>query len=100
MLEIIYSTHMPDPNGTAVVMKFANTHQLEQFLYSLSIELHSNIFEVVPVQLNICKASKQRTKCVNDQEYQRKRRSVETEGVKQATILDKSCCNTNPLPPN
>ncbi len=81
---------MPDPNGTAVVMKFANIHELEQHLYSLSIELHSNIFEVVPVQLNICKASKQKTKCVNDQEYQRKRRSVETEGVKQARLKEAS----------
>ncbi len=80
------SCGMPDPNGTAVVMKFANIHELEQHLYSLSIELHSNIFEVVPVQLNMCKASKQKTKCVNDQEYQRKRRSVETEGVKQARL--------------
>ena len=70
---------MPDPNGTAVVMKFTNIHELEQYLYSLSIELHSNIFEVVPVQLNICKASKQKTKHVNDQEYQNKRLSVETE---------------------
>ncbi len=77
---------MPASNGSAVVMKFSDVHELEQYLYSLSIELHSNIFEIVPVQLNMCKASKQKTKCVNDQEYQRKRRSVETEGVKQARL--------------
>ncbi len=77
---------MPDPNGTAVVMKFCNIHELEQYLYCLSIELHSNIFEVVPEQLNICKASKQKTKHVNDQEYQNKRLSVETEGATQARL--------------
>ncbi len=45
---------MPDPNGTAVVMKFTDNHGLEQHLYSLSIKLHSNIFEIVPVQFNVC----------------------------------------------
>ncbi len=80
------SCGMPDPNGTAVVMKFSNIHELEQYLYSLSIELHTNIFEVVPVQLNICKASKQKTKCVNVHEYQGKIRSVETEAAKQVRL--------------
>ncbi len=67
-------------------MKFTDIHELEQHLYYLSIELHSNIFEIVPVQFNICKASKQKTKHVNDQEYQRKRQSVETEGAKQVGL--------------
>ncbi len=84
------SCGMPNPNGTAVVMKFANIHELEQHLYCLSIDLHSNIFEVVPVQLNMYKTSKQKTKSVNDLEYQRKRRSVETEGVKQARLIKTS----------
>ena len=81
---------MPDPNGTAVVMKFYNIPELEQYLYSLSIELHTNISEVVPVQLNICKASKQKTKHVNDHEYQGKIRSVETEAAKQARLNEAS----------
>ena len=29
------SSGMPDPNGTAVVMKFTNILELEQYLYSL-----------------------------------------------------------------
>jgi hypothetical protein len=65
------SSGMPDPNGTAVVMKFANILELEQYLYSLSMTLHANSFEIVPVQLNIkhvCKASKQKSKCVKDRE--------------------------------
>ena len=35
---------MPDPNGTAVVMEFANVFMLEQHLYSLSSELNSQFF--------------------------------------------------------
>ncbi len=46
------SCGMPDPNGTAVVMKFSNIHELEQYLYSLSMELHTNIFEVALCQCN------------------------------------------------
>ena len=42
---------MPDPNGTAVIMKFINIFDLEQYLLSLSISLHTNLFEIVSVQL-------------------------------------------------
>ena len=42
---------MPCENGTAVVMKFDDISCVEQHLYSLSVELHSNLFELVPVQL-------------------------------------------------
>ena len=45
------SKGMPNPNGTAVVMKFNDILDLEQHLYFLSIELHTNLFEIVPVQL-------------------------------------------------
>jgi hypothetical protein len=39
-----------DSNGTAVVIKFTNILGLEQYLYSLSIELHANSFsEIVSV---------------------------------------------------
>ena len=79
---------MPDPNnGTAVVMKFVNILELEQYLYSLSMTLHDNLFEIVPVQLNICKASEQKSKCVKDLVYvQKKRLLVENEGDKQARL--------------
>ena len=63
------SSGMPDRNGTAVVMKFANILGLEQYLYSLSMTLHANSFEIVPAQLNIKhvrKASKQKSKRVKD----------------------------------
>ena len=41
---------MPDPDGTAVVLKFADIAELEQFLCALSYEIHSRFFEIVPVQ--------------------------------------------------
>ena len=80
------SSGMPDPNGTAVVMKFTNILELEQYLYSLSIELHTNSFEIVPVQFNIYIASKSKTKGENDREYQKKRRSVETTSEAQIRL--------------
>ena len=52
------SNGMPDPNGTAVVMKFVNILELEQYLYSLSMTLHANLFEIVPVRLNVCNVKK------------------------------------------
>ena len=44
---------MPYPNGTAVVIKFTSIVDMEQHLSSLSITLHVNLFELVPVQLSI-----------------------------------------------
>ena len=43
------SNGMPDPTGTAVVMKFENVVNLEQHLYTLSMNLHVNAFEIVTV---------------------------------------------------
>ena len=48
------SNGMPDPTGTAVVMKFKNVVNLEQHLYSLSMNLHVNAFEIVTVHLKVC----------------------------------------------
>ena len=45
------SNGMPHPDGTTVVMKFGSIQELKQHLYCMSIELHANIFEIVPVQL-------------------------------------------------
>ena len=75
---------LPDPNGTAVVMKFRNILDLEQYLYSVSIELHINLFEIV--QLNKHTASKTIAKSIRDKEYQKKRCSLETEGTKLARL--------------
>ena len=78
---------MPDPNGTAVVMKFANILEIEQYLYSLSITLHANLFEIVPVQLSMCKTSEQKSKRLKDRQHvQKKRLSVKTEADKQARL--------------
>ena len=40
---------MPDPNGTAAVMKFADISKLEEYLRSLSLQLNTAFFEIVPV---------------------------------------------------
>ena len=45
---------MPNPNGTAVVMKFANILELEQYLYCLAVALNTNLFEIVPfIYINV-----------------------------------------------
>ena len=67
-------------------MTFTNIIELEQYLYCLSMELHTNSFEIVPVQLNIWKNFDRKTKCLKDQEYQRVRRSEENECDKQARL--------------
>ena len=51
---------MPNPNGIAVVMKFTNIVSLKQYLYFLSMELHTKLFEIVPVQLDKCIASEKK----------------------------------------
>ena len=40
---------MPDPNGTAVVMKCAKVSELEHYLCFLSQRLNRDYFEVVPL---------------------------------------------------
>ena len=37
---------MPCPNGTAVVMQFANVLDVEQYLYAIFDALHSYLFEL------------------------------------------------------
>ena len=56
------SSGIPDPNGTAVVIKFNNILELEQYVYCLSFELHTNIYEIVPVQINNLIPFKEKTK--------------------------------------
>ena len=50
------------------------------------MELHTNLFEIVPLQLNKHAASKTIAKSIRDKEYQKKRRSLETEGTKIARL--------------
>ncbi len=76
---------MPDPYGTAVVMKFTNILELEHFLFSLATKLHTNLYEIVPV--DISNALKQTIKSIKNCEYQRKRRSCESEHDKQVRVM-------------
>ena len=43
---------MPDPNDIAVIIRFTNIIELEQYLYCLSSELHTNSYEIVPIPIN------------------------------------------------
>ena len=76
---------MPNPSGTAVVMKFANIPELEQYLYCLAVALHTNLFEIVPLRLHKWGA-KQKAKRAKDQDYQNKRRSGETKLDRQLRL--------------
>ena len=44
---------LPDPNGFAVVLKFVSMDHLEHYLCTLSRELHTEMFELVPVVLHL-----------------------------------------------
>ena len=80
---------MPDPNGTAVIIRFTNILELEQYLYCLSSELHTNSYEIVPIQINKCTfchdiQKKNRLQKSNDSE--KRRRSEETDHQKQIRL--------------
>ena len=71
---------MPDANGTAVVMKCGDITMLEQYLCSLSLELNSELFEIVPVQFH-CDALSQSVALYDFQNI-RKRKRHETDSQK------------------
>ena len=78
------SNGIPHPTGTAVVMKFKNVVNLEQHLYSLSMNLHVNAFEIVTVHLQVCTPPQQRS--TKNLEYQEKRRSNENKCEKKIRL--------------
>ena len=80
---------MPDPNGTAVIMRFTNILELEQYLYCLSPELHTNYFEIVPIQMNKCIITTdiQRKKTLQKaSECKKRKRSEETDSQRQIRL--------------
>ena len=78
---------MPDSNGIAVVMKFNDILDLEQHLYFLSIELHTNLFEIVPVQLIACGTDNTvRCRKQKNSEYQKRKRSEETDSDRDVRL--------------
>ena len=105
---------MPDPNGTAVVMKYSGLSELEQYLCSLSNELNTNLFEIVPVSLSselntnlfetsidnarkckkrksksvVCDSEKQ-TRLEYDRMYQKRKRAEETANEKQTRLKNR-----------
>ena len=87
---------MPDPNGIAVVMQFANVLDVEQYLYALSDALHSNLFEIVPVQFTefVNNGSPknvnftQSVRLLKNREFQRAKRLKENDCERQNRLLN------------
>ena len=71
---------MPDANGTVVVMKCVDIIMLEQYLCSLSLELNTELFEIMPVQFH-CDTLSQSV-ALNDYENPCKRKIHETDSQK------------------
>ncbi len=63
-------------------MRFTNVFELERHLYSLSIELHTNIFEIVPVQLIASKKAQHH----KPSESKKRKRSEETDSKKRIRL--------------
>ena len=81
-------------NGTAVVMQFANMLDVEQYLYALSDALHSNSFEIVPVQFTefLNKSSTknaQSARLLKNREFQKAKQSKESDCDRQNRLLQK-----------
>jgi hypothetical protein len=81
---------MPNPNGTAVVMKFTNIIGLEQYLCSVSLKLHTNLFEIVPVQLNKCIASNKKRKQCEETDIDRQARLHKASETKKRKRLEET----------
>ena len=76
---------MPDSNGTAVVMKCFDISTLHQYLRSLSIELNSEFFEIVPVQF----VNKTRKSSIHQQMKTNNKRKVISENKRAKDRLYK-----------
>ena len=82
---------MPDPNGNAVVMQFANMLELGQYLYRLSEALHSNLFEIVPVQFVNNSSTKnvnfaKSVRLLKNKEFQKAKRSMGNDCERQKRL--------------
>ena len=74
---------MPDVEGSAVVLKYDNITQLELYLSSLSVELNSEIFEVLPVEFD-----SNDTQCIvpPNKNSRKGKRSEETESQREERL--------------
>ena len=52
------SSGLPDPNGTAVLMKFSDVSSLKSQIFDLAQQLNSYEFEVVPITFQTNDAKK------------------------------------------
>ena len=64
---------MPDPNGTAAVMKFSDISKLEEYLCSLSLELNNAFFEIT-IQGNVTNKAHSKKNKPNESKTQKMNR--------------------------
>ena len=88
---------MPDPNGTAAVMKFADISKLEEYLCSLSLELNTAFFEIVTVafekitiQGNVTNKAHSKKNKPNESETQKTNRLQKAREYKKRRILEET----------
>ena len=65
-------------------LQFNGILEVEQHLCSLSVQLRANLFEIVPVQFNLCRASGKKSKLFQKHEKYQKKISLETDIEKKA----------------
>ena len=70
---------MPDANGTAVAIKYCSLSEVEEHICSLSSELNTSLFEVVPVRFK---------QAYNAKRHMRQKRLEETECEKQTRLAN------------
>jgi hypothetical protein len=107
---------MPDENGTAVVMKCADIDTLVEFIHSLSFQLQTDLFEILPVAFykeqydnqvlnpqNTCRNTFKRKisernaiqlvkNRLKDKGYRKRRLSHETEFEREVRLDNKKSC--------
>ena len=82
---------MPDPSGTAIVMKFSNIIELGDYLHSLSHELNSKCYEIVPVRLKEVSEETETEKQtrLKKTEIEKKRKRLEETEIERESRLQK-----------
>lgn len=73
---------MPDPNGTAVVMKCVDVSNLEQYIYRLALTLNCETFEIVPVEFYADKNDNHYCNTQSRMSSSKRKRQNETEAQK------------------
>ena len=83
------SNGMHDPKGTALVMKFTYILEVEQHLNFLSIKLHTNLFEIVLVQLMASETNSEKKAILCKARHSKKKITMDILDFKKIVCLRK-----------